>query len=76
MLSFNEIRKEFDSGLTGINAYRAMIKEYLQCKVLETVDWIDKKREIEKFLFNTDEANKVQLFLSFATEETIVSWLK
>ncbi len=37
MLSFNEIRKEFDTGLTGINAYRSMIKEYLQCKVLEFI---------------------------------------
>ena len=37
MLNFNEIRKEFDPSLTGINAYRAMIKEYLQCKILEFV---------------------------------------
>ena len=37
MLNFNEIRKEFDASLTGITAYRAMIKEYLQCKVLEYI---------------------------------------
>ena len=37
MLSFNEIRKEFDTGLIGIIAYRSMIKEYLQCKVLEFI---------------------------------------
>jgi predicted nucleotidyltransferase component of viral defense system len=37
MLNFTEIRKEFDASLTGINAYRAMIKEYLQCKILEFV---------------------------------------
>ena len=37
MLSFNEIQKEFDAGLTGINAYRAMLKEYLQSKVLEFI---------------------------------------
>ena len=37
MLNFREIRKEFDASLTGITAYRAMIKEYLQCKVLEYI---------------------------------------
>ena len=37
MLNFIDIQKEFDAGLTGINAFRAMIKEYLQCKILEFV---------------------------------------
>jgi len=37
MLSFNEIQKEFDVGLTGIGAHRSMIKEYLQCKILEFI---------------------------------------
>ena len=37
MLNFIDIQKEFDAGLTGINAIRAMIKEYLQCKILEFV---------------------------------------
>lgn len=37
MLNFNEIRKEFDASLTGINAFRSMIKEYLQCKILEFI---------------------------------------
>ncbi|MEX2427240.1 MAG: nucleotidyl transferase AbiEii/AbiGii toxin family protein [Bacteroidales bacterium] len=37
MLSFNEIRKEFDPGLKGINAYRSMVKEYLQAKILEFI---------------------------------------
>ena len=37
MLNINEIRKEFDTSLTGINAYRSMIKEYLQCKILEFI---------------------------------------
>lgn len=37
MLSFSEIRKEFDASLTGITSYRSMIKEYLQCKILEFV---------------------------------------
>ena len=34
MVNFSEIRNEFDAGLTGINALRSMIKEYLQCKIL------------------------------------------
>jgi predicted nucleotidyltransferase component of viral defense system len=37
MLNLNEIRKEFDASLTGINAFRSMIKEYLQCKILEFI---------------------------------------
>ena len=37
MLSFSEIQKEFDASLAGITAYRSMIKEYLQCKILEFV---------------------------------------
>jgi predicted nucleotidyltransferase component of viral defense system len=37
MLNLNEIRKEFDTNLTGINAFRSMIKEYLQCKILEFI---------------------------------------
>ncbi len=37
MLDFEEIRKEFDDGLTGITVFRSMIKEYLQCKVLELI---------------------------------------
>lgn len=43
--------------------------------VLENIDWIDKTKEIEKFLFNPDEALKVKMFLSFATEKVITSWL-
>ena len=37
MLNLNEIKKEFDASLTGINAFRSMIKEYLQCKTLEFI---------------------------------------
>jgi predicted nucleotidyltransferase component of viral defense system len=37
MLSFTEIKKEFDPGLKGINAYRSMVKEYLQAKMLEFI---------------------------------------
>jgi predicted nucleotidyltransferase component of viral defense system len=58
-LQYGRINKEYTGPMTYIDLLRP---------VLETVDWIDKKREIEKFLFKTDEANKVQLFLSFATE--------
>ena len=37
MLDFGEIQKEFDGKLKGITSYRSMIKEYLQCKVLEVI---------------------------------------
>ena len=37
MLDFREIQKEFDGRLKGITSYRSMIKEYLQCKVLEII---------------------------------------
>jgi len=37
MLDFGEIQKEFDGNLKGITSYRSMIKEYLQCKVLEII---------------------------------------
>jgi predicted nucleotidyltransferase component of viral defense system len=37
MLDFGEIQKEFDENLKGITSYRSMIKEYLQCKVLEII---------------------------------------
>mgnify|MGYP006308153443 FL=1 len=38
MLSFDEIQKEFDPRLSGIISYRSMIKEYLQCKILEFIN--------------------------------------
>ena len=37
MLSFEEIRKNFDGSLVGINAHRAMVKEYLQCLALSLI---------------------------------------
>ncbi len=37
MLDFGEIQKEFDGKLKGITSVRSMIKEYLQCKVLEII---------------------------------------
>jgi len=44
--------------------------------VLRNVDWKDKTREIEKFLFNPDEAKKVEMFPVYATEELITKWLE
>lgn len=37
MLNFDEIRRQFDDSLTGMNAYRAMVKEYLQCLTLALI---------------------------------------
>ncbi len=37
MLDFENIQSEFDGNLKGITSYRSMIKEYLQCKVLEII---------------------------------------
>ena len=37
MLDFVDIQKEFEGKLQGITSYRSMIKEYLQCKVLEII---------------------------------------
>jgi hypothetical protein len=37
MLDLGEIQKEFDGNLKGITSFRSMIKEYLQCKVLEII---------------------------------------
>jgi predicted nucleotidyltransferase component of viral defense system len=37
MLSFDEIRRQFDDSLTGINAFRSMVKEYLLCLTLSLI---------------------------------------
>lgn len=66
-LKFGSINKEY----AGPKSYLELVRP-----VLETVDWIDKTREIEKFLFNPDEAKKVQMFPSYATDEVITSWLE
>ena len=55
---------------TGPGSYVELVRP-----VLENIDWIDKTKEIEKFLFNPDEAFRVKMFLSFATEGVITSWL-
>ena len=66
-LEFGRLKKEY----AGPESYVELIRP-----VLETVDWIGKTKEIEKFLFNPDEAIKVQMFSSYATEELITSWLE
>jgi len=65
-LEYGRVNKKY----VGPESYVELVKP-----VLENIDWIDKKKEIEKFLFNPDEALKVKMFLSFATEEVITSWL-
>ncbi|MHA1236331.1 MAG: hypothetical protein ACTSQ9_01570, partial [Candidatus Hodarchaeales archaeon] len=65
-LEYGRVNKKY----AGPESYVELVKP-----VLENIDWIDKTKEIEKFLFNPDEAIKVKMFLSFATEEVITSWL-
>ncbi len=65
-LEYGRVNKKY----VGPESYVELVKP-----VLENIDWIDKTKEIEKFLFNPDEAIKVKMFLSFATEEVITSWL-
>lgn len=66
-LKFGRIIKEY----TGPESYVELVRP-----VLETVDWTDKTREIEKFLFNPEESKKVQMFSAFATVEIITSWFE
>lgn len=66
-LEFGRLKMKY----SGPDSYIELIKP-----VLRAVDWVDKTREIEKFLFNPDEAKKVQMFPLYATEEVITSWLK
>jgi predicted nucleotidyltransferase component of viral defense system len=65
-LEFGRIKIKY----TGPDSYVELIKP-----VLQKIDWMDKTREIEKFLFNPNESKKVQMFPVFATEELITSWL-
>lgn len=66
-LKFGSIKKEY----AGPESYLELVRP-----ALEMVDWIDKTREIEKFLFNPEEAVKVHMFPSYATDEIITSWLE
>jgi predicted nucleotidyltransferase component of viral defense system len=43
--------------------------------VLDKTDWNDKTREIEKFLFNPVESEKVKMFTAYATPQKIREWL-
>lgn len=54
----------------GPETYVRLVRE-----ALKTVDWEDKKIEIEKFLFRQEEAMKVSMFPDFASDENITSWL-
>ena len=65
-LEYGRVNKKY----AGPGSYVELVRP-----ILENIDWIDKTKEIEKFLFNPDEALKVKMFLSFATEEVITSWL-
>jgi predicted nucleotidyltransferase component of viral defense system len=55
---------------TGPESYLELIGP-----VLEKTDWNDKTREIEKFLFNPAESDKVKLFPAYATPQKIKEWL-
>ncbi len=55
---------------TGPESYLELIGP-----VLEKTDWNDKTREIEKFLFNPAESDKVKLFPEYATPQKIQEWL-
>jgi hypothetical protein len=66
-LKFGSIKQDY----TGPESYLKMARP-----VLDTLDWIDKTREIERFLFNPDEAKKVEMFSSYATDEVITRWFE
>lgn len=66
-LEFGRLKTEY----TGPASYVELAME-----VIKTVDWKDKTKEIERFLFNTEEAIKVQMFPSYATKEAMTSWLE
>ena len=64
---FGRLKKDY----TGPESYIELVLPRL-----EKIDWLDKTREIEKFLFFPDEAKKVQIFPLYATKEVITSWLE
>lgn len=66
-LEFGRLKKKY----CGPETYVELVRP-----IIESVDWTDKMKEIEKFLFNPDEAKKVQMFSSYATDELISNWLK
>ena len=66
-LKSGRLKKEY----SGPESYIELVRP-----VLKAFDWNDKTREIEKFIFNPDEAIKVQMFPSYATEEVITGWLE
>ncbi|MEX0982584.1 MAG: nucleotidyl transferase AbiEii/AbiGii toxin family protein, partial [Bacteroidales bacterium] len=66
-LEFGRLKMKY----TGPESYLDLIKP-----ALKNIDWQEKTREIEKFLFHPHESEKVLLFSSYATEDTIKNWLK
>ena len=66
-LEFGSVKKEY----TGPASYVE-----LALKAMQTVDWKDKTKEIERFLFFPEEAVKVEMFPSFATKEVMTSWFE
>lgn len=65
-LEYGRMNKHY----TGAETYVKLAME-----ALGTVDWNNKTLEIEKFLFHQEEAAKVTMFSTFASEATITSWL-
>ncbi len=66
-LEFGRLKLKY----TGPDSYVELVRP-----ILRTVDWMDKTKEIEKFLFNPDEAKKVTMFPVYATEKLITEWLE
>ncbi len=66
-LEFGRLKRKY----SGPETYLELIRP-----VLEKTDWEDKTREIEKFLFDPGESEKVRLFPAYATDETIAHWLR
>lgn len=65
-MKYGRINKEY----TGPDSYTGLLTP-----ALASVDWKDKVKEIEKFLFHPEESIKVGMFASFATEEKVRGWL-
>ena len=65
-LQYGRIKQAY----TGPETYIALVRA-----ALKSVDWEDKKIEIEKFLFMPEEAVKVTMFPDLASDENLRSWL-
>lgn len=65
-MKYGRIQKEYK----GPDSYVDLL-----LPALSAVDWKDKVKEIEKFLFHQEETKKVEEFASFATEKEVRRWL-